>query len=361
MTAKKRQIVLARPGYAPLLQEEFASRWNLSGQCLNAAAVAFAESVELPSLDTSVFARQYLPQALPLQSPDRDAAVDFILSRIQVMVKRANRQSGKWTLHVFALDDDPCIARTIQLEKAVLAQVKSKLAPVYQRFRSATDFIKEPRVKDDVVIQVYLPSLDELWLSIATLAMGVSPHVGGNKRMRVRAGSPSRSCSKLEEAFFSLGRTPKVGETAVDLGAAPGGWSFVLASYGADVTAVDHGDLKMPAGVKLPGKVAHLKDNGLKYQPDGPVDWLCCDMLLGSRESLRILSQWLEDDRMRHFVVNIKLPQANPWPAIAEALGLLQALSWPVTKAKHLYHDRQEITLMGTKDAMGPKSPDCGA
>jgi 23S rRNA C2498 (ribose-2'-O)-methylase RlmM len=55
----------------------------------------------------------------------------------------------------------------------------------------------------------------------------------------------------------------------------------------------------------------------------------------------------LEDGLARNFVFNVKLPQAQPWPVIKEALSLLSRYPWAVMKAKHLYHDRQEITLMG--------------
>ena len=173
--------------------------------------------------------------------------------------------------------------------------------------------------------------------------------------------------SEALEALRVLGVEPKLGETAVDLGAAPGGWTLVMMRHGVDVTAVDHAELDLPkdkdakkdkAGAKKSpknpvGKVIHIKENGLKFRPTEMVDWLCCDMVMGSRQTLEVLGEWLKEDLMRNFVVNIKLPQAaeNSWPAVKEALELFDVhrSAWKVMRARHLFHDRNEVTLMGAK------------
>ena len=65
-----------------------------------------------------------------------------------------------------------------------------------------------------------------------------SPWPGGIPRLRLPAEAPSRSALKLEEALVTLLRPDererwlKPGMRAADLGAAPGGWSWVLARSG---------------------------------------------------------------------------------------------------------------------------------
>lgn len=346
---KKTHLALARPGYAELLREEFADRWGISGTCVNDAAVSFAESVKMPAIDTTVFMRQVMPLATPFDGADVKEAVEFVVKKIEVMAGRPNRQKGRWTVHVFALDDDVGTQRAVKLDKALLVALKARLPRFFDRFVSAEEMAKETPEASDVLIQVYLAGADKLWLSTGSFGTGVSPYIGGNLRMRDRAGAPSRSARKLEEALFALGRSPKADEVAVDLGAAPGGWTFAMARHGALVTAVDHAALALPEGKALASRVTHLKDNGLKYMPPVPVDWLCCDMVIGSRETLRVLAGWLEKDWMRHFIVNVKLPGDKPWPVIKEALELLASHPWTVMKARHLYHDRREITLMGSR------------
>jgi len=47
-----------------------------------------------------------------------------------------------------------------------------------------------------------------------------------------RSGPPSRAYLKLWEALTLIGRRPEPGETCVDLGASPGGWSWALSKMG---------------------------------------------------------------------------------------------------------------------------------
>jgi 23S rRNA (cytidine2498-2'-O)-methyltransferase len=169
--------------------------------------------------------------------------------------------------------------------------------------------------------------------------------------MKEVKGAPSRSARKLEEAFGVLGRSPTKGESAVDLGAAPGGWSLCLAKRGANVTAVDHASLDLKGVGKLPGTITHLEENGLKFLPPAPVDWLCCDMVLPARETLNVLKRWLDANLMHAFVVNVKLPRQKSWGQVSATLEFLEPYrsKWKTLRVRHLYHDRHEITLMGSK------------
>ncbi len=49
----------------------------------------------------------------------------------------------------------------------------------------------------------------------------------------------SRAEHKLAEAIHVFGLDLRAGMRAIDLGAAPGGWTFLLAERGLDVVAVD--------------------------------------------------------------------------------------------------------------------------
>ena len=63
---------------------------------------------------------------------------------------------------------------------------------------------------------------------------------------------PNRAYLKLWEALTLLEKHPKPGDTALDLGASPGGWTYVMHSLGATVTAVDKAPLE-PRIATLPG------------------------------------------------------------------------------------------------------------
>jgi 23S rRNA (cytidine2498-2'-O)-methyltransferase len=116
----------------------------------------------------------------------------------------------------------------------------------------------------------------------ASLAPWASRWTMGIPRLRMPGGAPSRSTLKLAEAFVTFlgdreSELLRAGLRAVDLGAAPGGWTWQLARRGLRVIAVDNGPLK--GEVNDDPLVTHLRADGLSYLPKRPVDWMVCDIV----------------------------------------------------------------------------------
>lgn len=348
-SSNRQHLVLMRPGFEAALKDEFADRFGIQGIVTCRAGVAFPETAKLPAVTSTVFARQSMPRALHFHGEDLEASAKLVIDRINVLTKRDNRKSGAWTLHAFAIDDDNQLKRAKDLSKIVMQHVRSKQKEFFARYISPEDFAKKERSPSDILLQIYVPGESDVWFSIGTVADGISLWEAGFQRMRTLPGAPSRSASKLEEALLRLGKKPSVGDTAVDLGAAPGGWSFVLASHGAHVIAVDHANLSIKNLSKLKGSIEHVKDNGLTFMPERQVDWMVCDMVMGARDTLKVLMAWLDADIMQQFIVNLKLPKTNPWPMVHEAINLLKRYDWARITGQHLLHDRSEITLLGSK------------
>ncbi|HRQ63265.1 MAG TPA: 23S rRNA (cytidine(2498)-2'-O)-methyltransferase RlmM, partial [Xanthomonadaceae bacterium] len=109
---------------------------------------------------------------------------------------------------------------------------------------------------------------------------GSAPWPQGIPRLRLARQAPSRSALKLDEALHVLlddeerARWLKPGMGAVDLGAAPGGWSWVLARQGLHVIAVDNGPLADAAIAT--GLIEHRREDGFRFRPSQPADWLVC-------------------------------------------------------------------------------------
>ena len=134
---------------------------------------------------------------------------------------------------------------------------------------------------------------------------------------------------------------------AVDLGAAPGGWSWQLAHRGLFVTAVDNGPLK--GEIADDAHVKHLRVDGLTYVPRKPVDWMVCDIAAPPSRIAALVGRWIGEGHARRAIFNLKLPMKKRWDEVRRCEALIRA-ALPRTRAKYdlvlrqLYHDREEIT-----------------
>jgi 23S rRNA (cytidine2498-2'-O)-methyltransferase len=179
-----------------------------------------------------------------------------------------------------------------------------------------------------------------------------SPHPGGIPRLRRLTGAPSRSAGKLEEALTEMldererERWLQPGMTAVDLGAAPGGWSWVLARRHLRVSAIDNGPLA--AQVIDSGLVTHIRADGFTWRPVKPVDWLVCDMVEQPARVATLIGRWLADGDCRRALFNLKLPMKKRYLETMRCLDLLRdSAGRPLdVRCRQLYHDREEVTVL---------------
>jgi 23S rRNA (cytidine2498-2'-O)-methyltransferase len=143
-------------------------------------------------------------------------------------------------------------------------------------------------------------------------------------------------------------RMLRQGMTAVDLGAAPGGWTWQLVKRGIRVTAVDNGPMK--GALAHHPLVQHLKQDGFKYAPRKTLDWLVCDMVEKPSRVAALIGDWFAAGWCRHAIFNLKLPMKQRLAALDAALGGIRErldaedLHYRMM-AKHLYHDREEVTV----------------
>jgi len=190
---------------------------------------------------------------------------------------------------------------------------------------------------------VYFTDFDCAWAARSAV-------LGGQRRMADDPAAPSRSYLKVEEAYGVLGLEPQPGETVADLGAAPGGWSYSAAKRGAGVIAVDRGPLK--AGARGHPRITHRREDAFGFRPaPGQVfDWLFCDLLAEPHHVLHdVVQPWLEHRWCRRFIVNLKFGRVDPLALLGELRARTSPLATRATEVRirHLYHDREEFTVVG--------------
>lgn len=174
----------------------------------------------------------------------------------------------------------------------------------------------------------------------------------GIPRLSMPGAAPSRSTLKLAEAFtVFLGddwtTALRAGTHAVDLGAAPGGWSWQLARRGLHVTAVDNGPLKGAAATDP--LITHLRTDGLTYRPRKHVDWMVCDIAEQPARIATLVADWIADGAARRTIFNLKLPMKKRHEEVQRCVERIDArMARSSIDAKlslrQLYHDREEIT-----------------
>ncbi len=201
--------------------------------------------------------------------------------------------------------------------------------------------------------------LELLLPDFAVAYVGISPANNrarwplGIPRLRLPASAPSRSALKLEEAWKVMlpgGRELDYlggGKTAVDLGAAPGGWTWQLVRQGMSVTAVDNGP--MQDELMATGQVTHVRADGYQWRPKRAVDWMVCDIVDKPRRTASIVADWFASQLCRYSVFNLKLPMKKRYEEWLTCRELMERrlddapFGYRLT-AKQLYHDREEIT-----------------
>lgn len=155
----------------------------------------------------------------------------------------------------------------------------------------ADAFIHEGRPPVDLESPQQVLSV-EIFQDLAFLGMNAAQNLLRKELRRMRRWAPgerpvSRAELKLREAISRFGLDLPAGGRALDLGAAPGGWTRVLAERMAEVVAVDPGALDprvlaLPNVVHLPARVEELSVAEL-----GRFDVLTNDMNLHPAASAR--------------------------------------------------------------------------
>ncbi len=182
---------------------------------------------------------------------------------------------------------------------------------------------------------------------------GSAPWPMGIPRLRLPPGAPSRAARKVEEALVVLLDEPerakmlKPGRRVVDLGAAPGGWSWQFARRGLLVTAVDNG--RLAPEVLETGLVDHVRMDGFTYRPERPVDWMVCDMVKAAERVARLVGLWGARGLARCCLFNWKLPNRDRLREVRRCRAVVERelgrAGVPYTlRLRHLYHDREEVT-----------------
>jgi 23S rRNA (cytidine2498-2'-O)-methyltransferase len=202
----------------------------------------------------------------------------------------------------------------------------------------------EPVAKDsDLIISIYA-SKKKILMGCSSPSQNLSDWPGGNVRFRKDEGVISRAAFKLLEAEKAFKLPLDQFVSALDLGAAPGGWTSVLLERGLKVTAVDPAEMD-PSLDRHP-MLRHMRQNAAEvaFAP-GSFDLLVCDMSWDPYHTCRIVSELAPVlSAGGSGIITLKLMYKKPFQSIQD-LTEDYGMFFDIRKVKQLFHNREEVTM----------------
>jgi 23S rRNA (cytidine2498-2'-O)-methyltransferase len=234
----------------------------------------------------------------------------------------------------------------IQIRKAdrlelpyALSQLKESLSDKLEQIFQVTTVPKDA----DRILSVYLTD-ETAYVGLSLPEDNLSDWSGGAIRFQREAEQISRAKFKLLEAEQEFGLDLAAFSNALDIGAAPGGWTSLLLERGLNVSAVDPGDMH-PSLIKHPHLTIYRKNAGDVTFPKQAFDLLVCDMSWSPLQMAKLLLPLLDALRTGGTaIVTLKLMHGKPFQTVKDTSRTF-APYLELVRAKQLFHNRDEVTL----------------
>jgi hypothetical protein len=377
-------LFTCRHGYESAVLDEAERRWggDVRGRKLLDGLVQLSGDVLDPldghdraqaTTDLS-WALQVLPKARCVRAPSVNKLANEVAEHLigalddeRPTARKRGWDRARWSIHTLVpgmLRGQPepgWTRRLALLDDAVMAILHKRARRLAAR-RLPTDQLVRLRGADlsaaagrgraeerVVLAQWLLESPEKLWHAIAQLsplpAGGTWPaHLpGGLANVPDDPRAPASSYRKLDEALDAVAADSLVGALAVDLGAAPGGWTRALRRRGARVLAIDRAPLDREL-LRDPGVLSRQGD-AFAWLPETPVDWMVSDIVAYPERVAELLGIWCGSRWAPRMVVQMKF-RGTPDPgALQDALATARGLGYEA-RARHFFNDKNELTLL---------------
>ncbi len=158
---------------------------------------------------------------------------------------------------------------------------------------------------------------------------------------------PNRAYLKLWEALTVARDYPRAGQFCIDVGASPGGWTWVLAKLGAEVCAIDRSPLDDRV-TQMPG-VHFQKRDAFSLSPDEfkesreKTDWLFSDLVCYPEKLYDWVRMWVESGACDNFICTLKFQGDGDYRMAQKFADISHS------RVIHLFHNKHELTWVRLK------------
>jgi 23S rRNA (cytidine2498-2'-O)-methyltransferase len=301
----------------------------------------FLLAEDLPSPPLLAFARQTLPNACEVHGASINGWADAI---IEAMLTTLG-DDAPWHLHLWPQYGEGRAGhhRCELIHRAFTERLKKR-----RRLRLKQE--QSTLTASSALIQAALTGPDAGIVSVTSatqrcaLRAIVSDVIAGDIPHAEDKAAPSRAFAKVIEAELRLGQKIERGQTCVDLGAAPGSWTYVAIQRGAIVIAVDRSPLR--EDLMSSSRLHFHQGDAFKFQPEQCIDWLICDIIAAPQRSMDLLLEWLRGKRMRRFIVTIKFKGTDEYPLLDQLKRVAPSFCSDF-RLTRLCANKNEVTAFG--------------
>jgi 23S rRNA (cytidine2498-2'-O)-methyltransferase len=297
-------LFLTQRGSEPFLIQELRRAFPHAQHDVRTPGLVASDFVLQPELPPIlVFARQFLPDSTSVQAGSISAWTQWLASAVDQLPEHQ-----PWTLHLVPYYGSGSAG--LNRCRLVRQTVEQWLQRKHRHLLRGLERDSHPFTEQHSAVQLLMTTPETGFLSVARAPLPylwrrvISPFANGDIPVAVDKAAPSRAFAKLLEAEQRLGRSIQPGETCVDLGAAPGSWSYVALKRGAHVLAVDWALLR--DDLMSHPNLTFRKGDAFQFKPVRPVDWLLCDVIAAPLRSVDLLLSWVAQRYSSRFVVTIK-------------------------------------------------------
>lgn len=151
-----------------------------------------------------------------------------------------------------------------------------------------------------------------------------------------KSGPPSRAYLKLWELFTLWQFGPDPGDSCLDLGASPGGWTWVLQEMGCQVTAVDKAPLDKSLAANK--EIKFRKASAFSLEPrdqENDFTWLFSDVICYPERLYQFVERWLRERPETNFVCTLKFQGPTDFATMEKFRALTPSLLVHLAANKH--------------------------